>query len=342
MDGPLEPLIERYIARHLPGAAGIRVSGLERIAGGASRETFRLLLDYADQDGQPVSRRLILRRDLPSSLLESERRIEFGAYRAFLDTPVPVPEMLWLEEDVSILGHPFFIAEEISGFTADPAEFFTADYDHLRGTIGARKWEMLGQVAAQDPERIGYHALFDPPALEDVWRIQLDYWEGVLDEDAIRVEPILRAMIRWMRRNPPPPPLKLSVVHGDFRSGNFLYDREGGIRALLDWEMTHLGDPMEDLGWSFNRIWCFEKNELRGGLLHRDDAIAAWERGSGMKVDPQALHWWEMLASVKGQGLWVSAGNNAIHGGSREMIHFGTAWNAMNSQDRAVLELMGR
>ena len=86
----------------------------------------------------------------------------------------------------------------------------------------------------------------------------------------------------------------------------------------------------------------FEKNELRGGLLHRDDAIAAWERGSGMKVDPQALHWWEMLASVKGQGLWVSAGNNAIHGGSREMIHFGTAWNAMNSQDRAVLELMGR
>ena len=64
----------------------------------------------------------------------------------------------------------------------------------------------------------------------------------MIDEDELTPQPIARAAIRWLRRSPPPHPRRLSVVHGDYRTGNFLFDAEGRIRAILDWEMCHLGD----------------------------------------------------------------------------------------------------
>ena len=97
----LTELAERlaaYIAGRLPSASEVRVENLERIFGGASRETYRFVLVYRE-GADPVSRRLILRRDPPGSLIETERAVEFGAYRAFHGSAVPVPEPLWLEED---------------------------------------------------------------------------------------------------------------------------------------------------------------------------------------------------------------------------------------------------
>jgi aminoglycoside phosphotransferase (APT) family kinase protein len=117
----------------------------------------------------------------------------------------------------------------------------------------------------------------------------------------------MRAAIRWMRRNPPPPAQKIAVVHGDYRTGNFLFDEEGRIRGILDWEMSHLGDPLEDLGWSLNRVWCWAQDERRGGLVDRVRAITIWEKASGLKADPAALHWWELFATIKGQAIWVSS-----------------------------------
>ncbi len=97
--------IEKYVSHRLPAAEDVRVSGVDRIHGGASRETFRFRLQYAAEGG-PVDRLLILRRDPPSSLIETDRRSEFEAYKAFYPTEVPVPEMVWLEVDESWLEHP--------------------------------------------------------------------------------------------------------------------------------------------------------------------------------------------------------------------------------------------
>lgn len=71
--------------------------------------------------------------------------------------------------------------------------------------------------------------------------------------------------------------------------------------------MVHLGDPLEDLARSLNRVWCFQRDERRGGLLPREQAIARWEATSGLKADAQALHWWEVLNCLKGQAIWLSA-----------------------------------
>ena len=119
----LAPRIARYLTTRLPQAAELEVTDVERIHGGASRETYRLKLRYRDAAVR-VERRLILRRDPPGSLIETDRAIEFAAYRAFHGTTVPVPEALrWWELFSSVKGQAIWISsgrEYQSGKNQDP------------------------------------------------------------------------------------------------------------------------------------------------------------------------------------------------------------------------------
>ncbi len=342
MTQPLGTQLAAYIARRLPEARDVTVSALARIPGGASRETYRFRLSYRTADGETVELPLILRRDPPSSLIDTQRRIEFAAYAAFHGSAVPVPRMLWLEEDESHLGHPFFVAEEIAGFEASPMALLTEPYLASHPALAIRKWTILGEIAKADPDRLDLMGAFEPVAADAAWKRELDYWEGVINADEMAPQPIIRAAIRWLRANPPPPAQKVGVVHGDYRTGNFLYDAKGGIHGILDWEMAHLGDPLEDLAWSLNPIWRWAKDERCGGLAPRGEAIAIWERASGLTADPPALHWWELFNCVKGQGIWVSSAKAWSDGENRDPILVYSAWLMGNAQDRAALSLMGR
>jgi aminoglycoside phosphotransferase (APT) family kinase protein len=337
---PLEPRIAAYIAGKMPAAADVAVSELERISGGASRETYRFRLRWAE-DGRPRERRLILRRDPPASLIDTERRIEFEAYAAFNGSAVPVPQMLWLEEASEPLDHPFFIAEELRGFQAAPQLLFAGGYDAVLRTTAERKWTILGEIAKADPRALGLDRWMDVPALDACWKRELDHWEAVIDKDEAEPYPITRAAIRWLRANPPPPAQKLSVVHGDYRTGNFLFDEAGEIRGVLDWEMCHLGDPLEDLAWGLQPVWQFSRG-LAGGLASQADAVTIWERVSGLKADPAALHWWILFNCVKGQGIWVGSARAFLDGGNRDPIIIYSAWWLLNIQERAMLKVMGK
>ncbi len=340
MTASLEPRIAAYIAERMPQARDVAVAGLTRISGGASRETYRFVLSWTE-GGQARERKLILRRDPPASLIDTERRIEFEAYRAFHGSAVPAPEMLWLEEGDGPLDHPFFIAAEIAGFQASPALLWAAPYIATHERLAERKWTILGEIAKADPVALGLDKVMEPIAPEDCWKRELGYWEGVLDSDEAEPLPIIRAAIRWLRANPPPPAQKVGVVHGDYRTGNFLFDTEGEIHGVLDWEMSHLGDPLEDLGWSLQPVWSFGR-ELAGGLVPDDRAVAIWEKASGLKADPAALKWWTLFNCVKGQAIWISSARAFIDGGNTEPIMVYPPWALQNAQDRAALKVMGR
>jgi len=336
----LETRLAAYVASRVPEARDVRVSGLDRLFGGASRETYRFVLDY-DTEGGRVSRRLILRRDPAGSLIETERAVEFGAYRAFHGTPVPVPEALWLEEDASWLDHPFFVMEELVGLEASPQAIIGSPYAEHAESIARQKWTILGEIARADPIALGLDRVMTPVAPQECWQRELLRWERVIDDDELCPQPVIRAAIRWLRRNPPPPPARVSVVHADYRTGNFLCDTDGNIRAILDWEMAHLGDPLEDLAWGLNPVWRWARDERAGGLATRDVAIAHWERASGLRADPAALHWWEVFSSVKGQGIWVSGAKEFSFGANQDPILALSGWLMGNSQDRAALLQLG-
>ncbi|HEU5110693.1 MAG TPA: phosphotransferase, partial [Micromonosporaceae bacterium] len=109
--------------------------------------------------------------------------------------------------------------------------------------------------------------------------------------------PTFEVGFRWLReRMPPPAPLRL--VHGDFRTGNFLVG-EDGLVAVLDWELAHLGDPTEDIGWLCTRAWRFGGPGEVGGFGSRADFYGAYERAGGRPVDESRVRFWEVFGALK-------------------------------------------
>ncbi|MFN3857952.1 MAG: phosphotransferase family protein [Caulobacter sp.] len=330
----LQDQLEAYLTR--TGGRKATVTGLSRIPGGASRETYRFDVEV---DGQ--TRGMILRRDPVGSLIDTDRRLEFLAFRSFHGRGLPVPEAVALEEDGAELERPFFIMGRIDGGKAQ-SPFTMAPYGEHAAAIGEQFFGHLGAIAAADPAGLPISEFAESPALDGCWKKELDYWEGVVDEDEEHPQPIVRAAIRRLRRNPPPPAQKLSVVHGDYRTGNFLHDGAGKIVALLDWEMAHIGDPLEDLGWAIEPLWSYGESDRVSGMLPRETAIAIWERASSLKVDPAAFAWWELFASVKGAAIWISSAREYRAGGLKDPVLGLSGWYTARRQDQILANVLAK
>lgn len=327
----------RYLDVQMPHASDVRIESIARIHGGASRETYRCRAVWTES-GQPIERGLILRRDPIGSLIETERDIEFLAYRAFRNTDVPVPAALFLETDPRWLDRPFFVMELIEGSAANP--FQPLPYSPHEQRLGAQFWRALGGIARLEPHASELAGRLAVPSPNDCWREQLDYWEGVVDGDEMEPQPILRGAIRWLRRNPPPPPSRVAVVHGDFRSGNFLFDGAGNLRAILDWEMCHLGDPHEDLGWACDPLWSNFDPEKPAQLIDKQQGLAIWEETSGLKINPDSLRWWEIFAHVKGLAIWISGSKEYITGANKDPVLLLSGWLCTERHNRILSERM--
>jgi aminoglycoside phosphotransferase (APT) family kinase protein len=334
-----EDLITRvcaYISHRQPHVSDITISEFARIHGGASRETYRVTARWREQS-VPVEQRLILRRDPVDSLIETERDLEFNAYRAFHGSAVPVPKPLWLEMDPQWLDRPFFVMEQVTDCKA--ASPFAADpYGALAQTIGEQFWRTLGHVAAADPHAIGLAAVMPAPNPATCWQRELDHWERVIDADELHPQPIVRAAIRKLRREPPPPPRRLAVVHGDYRTGNFLYDDAGRIRAVLDWEMCHLGDPLEDLAWAMDPLWAGAHPDRPGGMIDTQTALSLWQQTSGLDIDTMAFDWWRLFAMVKGLGIWISSSHAYVAGRNRDPVLAFSGWYCTDVHNRRIVE----
>jgi aminoglycoside phosphotransferase (APT) family kinase protein len=306
----------------------VRVDAAARIPGGASRETWRL---DATVDGR--TRGLILRRDPAGSLIDTDRGQEFAALRS-VHGRLPVPEPLLLERDGAELERPFFVMERIDG--GQVASPFVRDpYGPHAAALGEQAFRHLGTLAALDPAATPLAAA-GLPEPGDCWRVQLDYWAGVIDADEQHPQPIVRAAIRWLRRHPPPPAQRIAIVHGDYRTGNLLHDGGGRLLAVLDWEMAHLGDPLEDLGWATDALWTHGTDTLACGMLPLEEALAVWRRASGLAVDPAAFAWWSLFAAVKGQAIWTSAAREYRDGGYADPVLAISGWYTARRHDEIL------
>ena len=103
----------------------------------------------------------------------------------------------------------------MTGFQTAPARILMEPYASHHQKIAEQKWSILGKIASCDPRRLGLGEAMEWVEPDACWKRELDYWEGVLDSDELIPQPVMRAAIRWMRRNPPPPAQKIAVVHGD-------------------------------------------------------------------------------------------------------------------------------
>lgn len=335
-----ENSIARYLSQKIP-AQNVEVTRLYRIPGGASRESWSVDARWPDGNGSAVSQGFIIRRDPPASLLDSDRRLEFEFYRSFNGSTVPVPKPFWLEMDPGFLERPFFVMERIDGCESQFQALLDPSFAPYREALGRRAYEVLAEIAVTPIEGLPATSVVDVPRADQCWRRELDHWEKIIDHNELEPQPIARAGIRWLRRNPPPPAQRVSVVHGDYRSGNFLY-RQDQILGVLDWEMAHFGDPLEDLAWSFMRAWHWARDGKPGGLIERDAAIRIWEERSGLRADPDGLHWWDVFSCIKAQGIWLTGSKQFAEGRATDLMMAFTSYWLINSQDKFLLETLGR
>jgi aminoglycoside phosphotransferase (APT) family kinase protein len=312
--------------------APVTIEKLSRIPGGASRETYRFdALIGGERRG------LVLRRDPKTSLIDTDRRIEYLAYQSFHPLGVPTPQPIALDEEGGALERPFFLMSRIDGGRAASA-FAVAPYAPHEQRVGEQFFAILGAIARADPATLPIASAARSCAPADCWARELDHWERELDRDELHPDPIARAAIRRLRRFPPPPAQKLSVVHGDYRSGNFLVDGEGRILAILDWEMAHIGDPLEDLGWALDPMWGHGEADKVAGMTPRAEALAIWQRASGLKVDEAALAWWELFNSFKGLVIWASAAKSYRDGGGLDPMLGFSGLYCMRRHDQILAE----
>jgi len=325
-----------YLAHRMPSARDITVSNVSRIPGGASRETWSFDARWLSEGGIAFDRGFIARRDPTGSLLESNARLEFEIYTALANTGIPVPDVLWIESDGSWLERPFFIMGRLPGASDGRTLATSAEWADVRPTIAKQKAEILARIHDVDIETLP--SLDRPAAEERCSQHEIDRWEQTMREDSLEPQPVLEVALSWLKRHLPPEPARRVLVHADYRTGNFLYDRSG-VTGILDWEMAHAGDPIEDLGWVVMKSWHWGTTNV-GGLCARDEFIAMYEEASGRAVDRDALLFWEVFSNFKFAVIFITGTKAIVQGKTPDLLLALTAF-INPGLEVELLELIG-
>jgi aminoglycoside phosphotransferase (APT) family kinase protein len=274
------------LAAALAGALGTApgtVTGLRRLSGGASRQTWAF--DAGD-------RPLILQQERPGVLRHAGMATEAALLRAAAAEGVPVPAVVASDgsggEDPtpSALGSSWMVVERVPGETIARKILRDDEFAAARPRLARQSGEALAGIHRIDP------AVAPALAGGDQLAQLRETLEGVGEP-----HPAFELGFRWLEAHRPAAgPTR--VVHGDFRNGNLVVGPDG-LAAVLDWELAHLGDPLEDLGWLCVRAWRFGAGPRVGGFGTVDELIAGYEAAGGPHVDREALAWWEVLGTLK-------------------------------------------
>lgn len=298
----LEDRLARFLASRL-AADGVRITTLARSTEGFSQETFRFDAEVT-AGGRRETRRYVAKREPVAGLLEPyDLEPEFRVLHALSDHPFPSPPTPWFTRDPAVLDRPFYVMEALPGEVPIPAPRADGSgpfSDDERRTLGPAIARALADLHAVDWRRLGLEFLGVPAPGEAAAARELARWEARLAASGLPPDPAVTAAILWLRRHLPRTD-ETTLVHGDFRLGNFLVERDGhGARltGVLDWEMVHLGDPLEDLAWCASPLWR-AGTDLASGLLPPDALAAAYAAASGRPVDPARLRFYDVLALVK-------------------------------------------
>lgn len=292
------------------GWADPGVSDLRRLTGGASRETwsFTARRDAGPDAAAPPRVGLILQRERPGGIRTGGgMAAEAVLLRAAARAGVPVPEVVATDADGADLGAPFVIARAVAGETI-PRKLLRDDaWAGVRPTLARRAGEALARIHS-----VPLHDVADVLVRPD----QLVQFRDLLDALGA-THPAFELGMRWLEHHPPPSRPD-TLVHGDFRTGNLVIDGSG-LAAVLDWELAHLGDPVEDLGWFCVRAWRFGSPARAGGFGPVEELLDGYRRVSGVDVGLDELRWWETMGTLKWGVMCIVQAATHLNGLSRSV-----------------------
>lgn len=337
-DTSLAEQLETFIQRALE-ARSVRVTNLRRLTGGASRETSSFDATIERDAAAPETVALILQRDTRGVPKQMTRALEYALLRAAHGAGVPTPEPFLMGD--GSLGE-FFLVRRIEGENL-PRRLLRDDvYANARHALPAQLGRALAQIHAIPIDMPGFDALERPPDAVAHAAWSLDKHEQLYRGIALDPHPAFELAFRWLRARVSDGAKhdRRALVHGDFRMGNVMFD-ETGLQAVLDWELTHIGDPAEDLGWISVRSWRFGGAQPVGGIGTREEFFAAYEEAGGATVDPEWVRFWEVFGTLRWGIICLSQARVYLDGHSKsvELASIGrrtaeTEWELLNIMEQ--------
>lgn len=309
-----EAKLERYLCEKL-GAEELSITGFWKNLEGWSMETFSIGLSYK-KEGREIKRDIIIRKEPVAGLLEPyDVSIEYRVLTALKGAGVAIPETYWYESDPAILGLPFYVMEKVEGIVHffststmfDPNWRLIPD-DKERLGLADDFVTNLALINTVDWKARGLEFLGDPGPGKGSALSQVEYWHNVISRAGFGNKPVVAYAVNWLKDNLPDND-RVCLVHGDYRTGNYIA-QDGHIKAVLDWEMVHLGDPMEDICYVIASIWRSSRpNQWISHLIPEKDFFELYEQKSGIKIDAEKLKFYHVLNNFKAVGIPSTASN---------------------------------
>lgn len=314
---------EQALATWLSDRLGRRVthlSGFRRHTEGFSWQTYTFDAHCAAAGGGTALRGIAIRREPEDGLLAPYDIVgQYRLHEVLTNTIVPVPALVGLEGDPSVLGMPFYAMDRVEGVVPvqwqanDPTIF---PDDETRFRIGRDFVDTLAAIHAIDHLTTGLDELLPGPHALGPAEAEIDRWERFLDDATLVEVPLLRAAISWCRRNVATSG-RLALCHGDYRIGNFML-RDQEIVAVFDWELAHIGDPVEDLAWAGLRLFR-GRSSLVSQLLPLDEVLGRYRDLTGLEVEPEVLRFWTVVGMIRAAAPHLRAARAFENGRSADL-----------------------
>jgi aminoglycoside phosphotransferase (APT) family kinase protein len=296
-------MIAGLLSKYLSGAWDRPVEAVELVetSVGARRGNILFVADDPANDDGPTRHDMVVTIYPPAGAVVFGIEAETGALARAAEAGAPVAHVYEVCTDPSWFGEPFFISQRIFGesLPRDILRMVAAD-------------DTLGETMARQLGR-GFAAIHSVPAerAPEIIRRPMDVAPSARSlellteqiDELLQPVPAFELGLRWLARNQPTPPSRHTLIHGDVRTGNIMVGADG-LRAILDWETCHTGDPHEDLGWVAMRTWRFGNDALEiGGFGSLQPLVEAYDEAGG-HFDPDSYHWWKVFATLRwGVGL---------------------------------------
>lgn len=329
-----------YLRGRLTSASDLHLENVERIGVGWSHETW--LFDACWSDGGHEERQgLCLRRDPGGTLLRhlSDLSVQSKVLTCLAKTDVPAPKLFWYEEDPAWLTSPFLVMEKVPGVCPNPwgregRQFY--EDAASRGVLPASFTDTLATLHNADWQGAGLSFLGVPGSGTEFARNEVAKWKGLIGLSGYEPDPVLTDLICWLEDNAPSTE-RLVLVHGAYRTGNFLVENDR-VSALLDWELQVIGDPMYDVAYVLTEL-NREGTELLSNVVPRDVFFERYEAATGITIDEDVCRYYQLLYAMRSAAFWMSASGLYAEGASKDLRLARTAWSVPVVLERAARDL---
>jgi len=314
--------------------AAATVRNLVRLSGGASRETWSFDADITGPGGTELLEGIFRCDPIPGAATMAGRELEFHLLKAAWDNGVVVPEPLWDGDDR--FGVKFFVMRRVPGETLGARMIRGEQYANARQVTPGQLAQSLARIhhvaGEKNPDLL---RLPTPEPGKSPATLELGHYEAAFRMASHNPHPIFELAFRWCHQHLPNVPQTV-LVHGDFRLGNFLFG-EDGLHGIIDWELAHWGDPMEDIAWLCVRSWRFGGTRPVAGIADREAFYAAYEAAGGFPIDRDRVRFWELFGNLRWGVITITQADTYLSGRSKsvELAAIGrrtaeTEWELLN------------